>query len=73
MPTLGVFHVGEIIHQNDLVEQFIRCTFENRVDRPEQHGPGLVVEADDHRRVWQVVVVLLRFASANLPFCPKTN
>ena len=44
---------GEVVHQYELGEQVRRRSVQHRVDRAEQRRPGLVVEADDDRRVRQ--------------------
>ena len=59
----GVLSVGKVIDEDDLLEEVGGGPLEDGVDRPEEDGPGLVVEAHHHRRVRQIIVILLRQAS----------
>lgn len=42
-----------IIHQDDLFEQDGGSRVQDAVDRPEEGGPGLIVEDDDDAGGWQ--------------------
>ena len=42
-------HVGFVVDEDDLLEEVVGRAVEDGVHRPQQHGPGLVVETDDHR------------------------
>ena len=42
-------HVGLVVDEDDLLEEVVGRAVEDGVHRPQQHGPGLVVETDDHR------------------------
>jgi hypothetical protein len=54
-------HVGEVVHEDDLLEQVGRRAVEHGVDSPQQDRPGLIVEADDHSGRWQLLQVAARF------------
>ena len=41
---------GAVIDQYDLTDQLLGGSVEDRVDRPQESGPGLVVEGDDDWR-----------------------
>lgn len=56
--------VTEVVDQDDLFQQNSRCGLQNAVDSPQQGGPGLVVEGDNHGRGGQLSVVE-RLASAS--------
>lgn len=42
-----------IIHQDDLFEEDGRRCVQDAVDRPEEGGPGLIVEDDNDAGGWQ--------------------
>lgn len=42
-------HVREVIDQNDLLDQMLGRSIEDRVDGAQEHRPGFVVETDDDR------------------------
>lgn len=42
--------VAEVVDEDDLFQQNGRCGLQHAVYGPQQGGPGLVVEGDDHRR-----------------------
>ena len=48
MQPLTVFRI--VIHQDDLPQELPRAVVNNGVNRPDEGGPRLVVEDDDHRR-----------------------
>lgn len=50
--TLHTCSTG-IIHQDYLLEQGGRRCVQHAVDRPEEGGPGLIVEDDDDAGGWQ--------------------
>ena len=49
--------VGIVVDENDFPEQMRRRSVKHRMDSPEQHGPGLVMETNDNRGVWQVIQI----------------
>lgn len=53
-------HVGKIVDQNDFADEVFRRPVQNGMHRPQQDRPRLVVEANDDRRLRQVVQVLAR-------------
>ena len=62
-------HIGEIVHQDDLLEQVGRGSVQHRVHRPEEYRPRLVVETDDNwrgRKILQVTTRLLAPATEHL-------
>jgi hypothetical protein len=64
-PTAGakgrrLTHIGEVVHEDDLLEQVWRRAVEHGVDSAQEHGPCLVVEADDDRRGWKLLQVATR-------------
>ena len=46
MEPLTIFR--KVIHQDDLPEELPRTGINDGVDRPDEGGPRLVVEDDDH-------------------------
>jgi hypothetical protein len=55
-------HIGEIVHEDDLLEQVGRGPVQHRVHSPEEYRPCLVVETDDNwrgRKILQVTTRLL--------------
>ncbi|GFT39344.1 hypothetical protein NPIL_155081 [Nephila pilipes] len=52
-------HIREIVHQYNLLYEVGRRSIQDTVDCPQEHTPGLVVEADDDAGRGEVVVVLL--------------
>lgn len=56
--------VAEVVDEDDLFQQNGRCGLQDAVDGPQQGGPGLVVEGDNHRGGGQLAV-LERLASAS--------
>ena len=62
-------HIGEIVHQDDLLEQVGRGSVQHRVHRPEEYRPRLIVETDDNwrgRKILQVTTRLLAPATEHL-------
>ena len=53
-------HIGEIVHQDDLLEQVGRGSVQHRVHRPEEHRPRLVVETDDNWRGRKIIHITTR-------------
>ena len=51
-------HVGEVVDEDDLLEEAWRRPVQDAVHRPQQDGPSLVVEANHHAGVRQHVTVL---------------
>jgi len=45
---LRMSHIGEIVHEDDLLEQVGRGSVQHRVHRPEEYRPRLIVETDDN-------------------------
>ena len=54
----GLTHVGEVVDEDDLLEQLGRRAVQDAVHGAEQHGPRLVVEAHHHAGVRQHAPVL---------------
>lgn len=50
-------HVGEVVHQDDLLDEVRRRPVQHGVHRPQQYGPGLVVETHDDGRLWELLPV----------------
>lgn len=56
--------VAEVVDEDDLFQQDGRSGLQDAVYGPQQGGPGLVVEGDDHGRGGEAAVVK-RLASAS--------
>ena len=52
---LEMIHGGGVIHEDNLQEDVLWRPVEDGVDRAEEDGPGLVMEAHDHTCLGQII------------------
>ena len=56
--------VAVVVHQHHFLQQDVGRRLQHAVDRPQQGGPGLIVEGDDHGCCGQGPVVILQISAA---------
>lgn len=55
--------VAVVVHQHDLFQQDVGGRLQHAVDCPQQGGPGLIVEGNNHRGCWQRFVVIFQLSA----------